>query len=94
MIRSLVSKSKSWCPLVGGGRNMSGLINWSESSQLEFEESLLLLFRMFKLRLLRPSSFGEWGSSGVVVAIGDSEAGICELTGWLIGWELTMAAWF
>lgn len=81
-----VSKSKSWCPLVGGGRNMSGLINWSESSQLEFEESLLLLLRMFKLRLLSPSSLGEWGSSGVLIG----GAGIADdsAIGWLIGCEL------
>jgi len=87
----LVSKSKSWCAvLVGGGRNMSGLINWSESSQLEFEESLLLLLRMFKLRLLSPSSLGECGSSGVARV--ESAAGGAD--GLIRRELLNMAAWF
>ena len=70
---------------------MSGLINASESSQLEFEESLLLLSRMFKLRLLRPSSLGEWGSWGVL--IGGGGCGIA-LDIAMFGWEFMMAAWF
>jgi hypothetical protein len=48
------------------------------------------LLRMFKLRLLSPSSLGECGSSGV--ARGESAAGGA---GGLIGRELLkVAAWF
>lgn len=69
---------------------MSVLINASESSQLEFEESLLLS-RMFKLSLLSPSSLGEWGSSGVL--IGGGGCGIAFDIA-MFGWEFMMAAWF